>query len=96
MEDADFGVCGGSRSTGLAPEVGLERGLAFQHCAGDGEQSVRDAAERAGMTVAAGSQGCVFGPADGVMLYGDASPVVEGNPHSSARNIAARSIPKAR
>ena len=78
VEDADFGICGDSRGTDLAPEVGLERGLAFQHCAGDGEQSVRDAAQRAGMTVAAGSQRCVLGFADGVMLYGDAGPVVEG------------------
>ena len=30
------------------------------------------------MTVAAGSQRCLSGLADGVMLYGDASPVVEG------------------
>ena len=30
------------------------------------------------MTVAAGSQRCAFGLADGVMLYGEAGPVVEG------------------
>ena len=76
-EGAHFGVFPGSRGTGLAPEAGLEHGLAFQHGAGDGEQTVCDTVKRAGMAVAAGSLRRILGLADGIMLYGDAGPVVD-------------------
>ena len=76
-EGAHLDIFCRSRGPGLAPETGLEHGLAFQHGAGDGEQTVRYAAKCAGMAVAAGSQRRILGLADGIMLYGDAGPVVD-------------------
>lgn len=46
--------------------------------AGDGEVSVGDGTERASVSAASFAQLGVFGATSGVMLHGDASPVVKG------------------
>ncbi len=63
---------------GLSREGGIEDGLVFEHRAGDAEQAVGDAAKRTSVAVAAGTQRGVFRLADGVVLYRDPGPVVDG------------------
>ncbi len=62
----------------LAPSVGIEHGLAFEHGTGNGKQAVGDGAQDSGMTVAASSQVGVFGSACDVVLEGDVGPMVDG------------------
>ncbi len=57
--------------------VWIEEGLVLQHGAGDGEQSIGDGSQRAGMAVATLAESGVLGLADRVELYGDARPMVE-------------------
>ncbi len=61
----------------LSRVVRIEEGLVLQHYAGDGEQSIGDESQRAGMAVATLAESGVFGLADRVELYGDARPMVE-------------------
>ena len=52
-------------------------GLVFEHGTGHAEKPICHRAERSGVTVTAGSQCCVLGFADGVVLNGDAGPVID-------------------
>ena len=61
----------------LCRVVWLVAGLGSEHRTRDCEQAVGDRAQRAGMAVAPGSQRSVLGLAYGVVLDGDAGPVVE-------------------
>jgi hypothetical protein len=57
-------------------EGGVEGGAGFQHRAGDIEEAVGNPSKRASMTVPAAPESGVFGPALGVMLDGNACPMV--------------------
>lgn len=59
-------------------EGGVEGGAGFQHGTGDIEEAVGDRSQRAAMTVPAAPESGVFGPALGVMLDGNAGPMVHG------------------
>ena len=58
--------------------VWIEEGLALKHGAGDGEQSIGDGSEGAGVAVAALAESGVLGPAGRVVLHGEARPMVDG------------------
>ena len=73
----DDALCHGSCRLAGAAAAGIEGRLVFEHGASDREEAVGDAAQGAGMSVTAGSEGGVFGLADGVVLHGDAGPVVD-------------------
>lgn len=62
----------------LAPKVGIEHGLAFEHGTGNGKQAVGDRAQGSGMTVTASSRVGVLDSACGVVLEGDVGPVADG------------------
>ena len=62
---------------GLPREGGIEDRLVFEHRAGDAEHAVADAAKRASVAVTITQRG-VFRLADGVVLYRDPGPMVDG------------------
>ena len=69
-----------SRGTNLAPQSGIEQGPVCKHDASNLEQAIRHAAKRPRMAVTASTQCGVLGLADGVVLDGDAVPVVDRVP----------------
>ncbi len=62
----------------LAPKVGIEYDLAFEHCTGNDKQAVSNGAQGSGITVAAKSRFGVLGSACGVVLEGDDGTMVDG------------------
>ena len=57
---------------------GIEGGSGFEHGAGDVEEAVGDRSQGAAMAVTSASEGGVFGAASGIVLNGDARPMVHG------------------
>ena len=62
---------------GLSRVIGFVEGLRPEHRARDGEEPVGDGAQGAAVSVTARAQGGVLVLTGGVMLDGDASPVVD-------------------
>ncbi len=58
--------------------VWIVEGLAFEHGAGDGEEPIGDRPQRPAVGVAAGSERDVSDAARGIVLDGDAGPMVDG------------------
>ena len=63
----------------------IEEGLISEHGAGDGKQSIGDGSQRSGVAVSPGPKGGIALAADGIVLDGDAGPVVKGG---SQPNVA--------
>ena len=79
--------CVGSCGDGLA-EIGIEQCLPLQEDAGEGEQPVGDAANGTAMGVAALAQSTIAAAALGVVLDGDARPMIDGITQPNVRGIA--------
>ena len=77
-----------SGSMALVEMLGIEHGLAFEHGAGDGEQAIGDGAQGPGVSVSALAQSGVLGPASGVVLHGNARPMVNGIAEPGVRGQA--------
>ena len=66
----------------------IEGGLAFEHGASDGEQTVGNTAQGAAMAMTALAQFGVAGAAAGVVLDGDAGPMVDGGAQPQMTGLA--------
>src|SRR6516162_6953041 len=77
-----------SGSVGYGGTVRIEGGLGSEHGAGDGEEAVGDAAQGAAVAVTTLAQFGVARAAAGVVLNGDARPMVDGGAQPELAGLA--------